>query len=77
MSSFPRSNSTSPRRPSATSSSRATEIPTVCPTCQSPEIATTAKSPDASSYWRCTSCGEIWNNARHHGAPVGVTRSWP
>jgi predicted Zn finger-like uncharacterized protein len=38
--------------------------PTTCPACQSSAIVTTEKKPDASSYWRCESCGEVWNDAR-------------
>jgi predicted Zn finger-like uncharacterized protein len=40
------------------------ETPVSCPSCASSSIVTTAKSPDANSYWRCKSCGEIWNGAR-------------
>ena len=50
-------------------------LPTACPSCQSPAIATTAKTPDANSYWRCAACGEIWNNARD-GARRGRGTSW-
>ena len=39
-------------------------IPTSCPACQSSTIVTTAKSPDADSYWRCEHCGEVWNASR-------------
>jgi predicted Zn finger-like uncharacterized protein len=38
--------------------------PTSCPSCQSPTIVTTAKIPDADSYWRCTQCGDVWNGSR-------------
>ena len=38
--------------------------PVSCPACQSSALVTTAKSPDAESYWRCKSCGEIWNVSR-------------
>jgi predicted Zn finger-like uncharacterized protein len=38
--------------------------PTTCPACQSSSIVTTEKKPDASSYWRCESCGEVWNDSR-------------
>ena len=38
--------------------------PASCPACQSTILVTTAKSPDADSYWRCTKCGEVWNDAR-------------
>ena len=38
--------------------------PAACPACQSSAIVTTEKKPDASSYWRCESCGEVWNDSR-------------
>ena len=38
--------------------------PVTCPACRSTSIVTTAKIPDADSYWRCTSCGEVWNASR-------------
>jgi transposase-like protein len=41
-----------------------TAIPTACPACRSNSIATTARNPDDSAYWRCGSCGEIWNASR-------------
>jgi len=37
--------------------------PAYCPACRSASIVTTAKIPDAESYWRCTKCGEVWNMA--------------
>ena len=49
-----------------------TDVPTRCPACRSSSITTTAKSPDTSSYWRCTSCGEIWNVSRRDGARPGA-----
>jgi predicted Zn finger-like uncharacterized protein len=48
--------------------------PASCPACASSSILTTAKIPDADSYWRCTSCGEVWNNSRRqngNGAGYG------
>ena len=48
------------------------DVPTRCPACRSSSITTTAKSPDTSSYWRCTSCGEIWNVSRRDGARPGA-----
>ena len=50
-------------------------LPTSCPKCQSTSITTSAKRPVAESYWRCESCGEIWNNGRRHEARPGV-RQW-
>ena len=38
--------------------------PIACPTCRSASITTTAKTPNADSYWRCESCGDVWNGAR-------------
>ena len=32
-----------------------------------------AKTPDTDSYWRCTSCGEMWNVARSR--PATAARS--
>jgi transposase-like protein len=38
--------------------------PTNCPQCGSTKVTTTAKPITASTYWRCESCGEIWNVGR-------------
>ena len=55
--------------------STSSTAPTTCPFCRSTSIVTTAKSPDADSYYRCTTCGEIWNAARYEtGSRDG--RSW-
>jgi transposase-like protein len=43
-------------------------LPTSCPTCSSTSIATTAKTPDSLSYWRCNSCGEVWNGSRRQAS---------
>ncbi len=54
--------------------------PTGCPACASAQITTTAKTPDANSYWRCTACGEVWNMSRRKtqqaalGADVALNR---
>jgi transposase-like protein len=57
------------------SSASASNAPTTCPACRSSSISTTAKNPDVSSYWRCGSCGEIWNAARRTDVRSGVN-SW-
>lgn len=57
------------------SSGPATNIPAFCPSCRSTEIVTTAKSPDSSSYWRCTKCGEVWNDSRFD-TPRPGRRQW-
>jgi transposase-like protein len=41
--------------------------PPVCPTCGSKKVSTTSKRVDASTYWRCGTCGEIWNVERSRG----------
>jgi predicted Zn finger-like uncharacterized protein len=38
--------------------------PASCPSCTSADIVSTAKIPDANSYWRCSNCGEVWNPGR-------------
>jgi predicted Zn finger-like uncharacterized protein len=48
--------------------------PSFCPTCRSSSIVTTAKVPDAGSYWRCTTCGEIWNAQRSKDIRPGRQR---
>jgi transposase-like protein len=53
-------------------STGAVTIPTVCPACQSRSITTTARTPDESTYWRCDSCGEIWNVSRRDAGATGV-----
>ena len=49
--------------------------PAKCPHCSSPEITTTSKVIDASTYWRCLACGEVWNlNRREPSSPFGFRR---
>jgi predicted Zn finger-like uncharacterized protein len=50
-------------------------VPASCPACRSSSIVTTAKIPDADSYWRCASCGEIWNDLRRQTPQYGA-RGW-
>jgi transposase-like protein len=38
--------------------------PTACPACRARDVMTTSKTVSAESYWRCVSCGEVWNVAR-------------
>jgi hypothetical protein len=38
--------------------------PVSCPFCLSPDLTTTSKLIDESTYWRCTACGQIWNPGR-------------
>jgi transcription elongation factor Elf1 len=42
--------------------------PKACPFCNSVDVATTSKTVNVSTYWRCSACGEIWNAGRvQHG----------
>ncbi len=38
---------------------------TRCPSCGGKDLTTASKATDAAPYWRCLSCGEVWNLARH------------
>ena len=50
------------------------EAPTRCPSCGARDVVTTSKVVDASSYWRCGACGEVWNVARQREASRYVGR---
>ena len=54
-----REQATSRRRPS-----RRPEAPASCPFCQSFKVKTATEKVDASTYWRCETCGEMWNVGR-------------
>ena len=43
---------------------RQVTAPTSCPFCRSLHLTTTSKTIDESTYWRCVTCGEIWNPGR-------------
>ena len=38
--------------------------PARCPSCRSLDLVTTSKSVTADAYWRCCTCGEVWNAGR-------------
>ena len=41
------------------------QTPRACPTCGSSDMVTTTnKTITIESYWRCLSCGEMWNPSR-------------
>ena len=40
------------------------DAPLTCPSCASVRLTTASKTINASTYWRCTACGEVWNVAR-------------
>jgi len=35
-----------------------------CPFCRSQEVSTTSKAITDATYWRCSTCGQIWNQSR-------------
>jgi transposase-like protein len=41
-----------------------TAAPVSCPYCRSKELTTASKTVTSASYWRCLTCGEIWNVER-------------
>ena len=42
--------------------------PPACPFCRSTTVSTTNKAVTASTYWRCATCGQIWNSNRLQNA---------
>jgi transposase-like protein len=60
-------------------SNSGTTPPVVCPVCRSPEPVTSSKTIDASTYWRCLKCGEMWNVGRRQtggGYRPPPSRAW-
>ena len=39
-------------------------VPDACPFCKSQDVKTTSKEVNASTYWRCGTCGQVWNAGR-------------
>jgi len=35
-----------------------------CPSCRSVDVVTTNRDKNETAYWRCNSCGDIWNPSR-------------
>jgi transposase-like protein len=51
------------------------QAPGKCPQCGGRQLTTTSKRVDRNSYWRCLSCGEVWNSNRHEpGQRFGFRR---
>jgi transposase-like protein len=49
--------------------------PVRCPGCGGRELTTTDKAIDRNTYWRCLSCGEVWNlDRRDTGSRFGYRR---
>ena len=38
--------------------------PAPCPFCGSSKVRTASEKVDASTYWRCEACGQMWNVGR-------------
>jgi hypothetical protein len=38
--------------------------PATCPSCGSRDLTTVSKTVDVTTYWRCVTCGEVWNVSR-------------
>ncbi len=51
-------------KPDTGEATDATHAPSHCPACHSPNVVTASKVVTAASYWRCETCGEVWNVAR-------------
>jgi transposase-like protein len=47
-----------------------------CPQCRSIKTITTSKTSDATTYWRCLDCGEVWNAGRREAASKASRSSW-
>ena len=45
--------------------------PSGCPACQSPKVTSKSKVVSSETYWRCLSCGEVWNVGRRAAAHPG------
>ncbi len=49
--------------------------PAKCPHCGGRDLTTTSKIIDANTYWRCLTCGEVWNlDRRDTGSRFGLRR---
>jgi transposase-like protein len=54
--------------PHTTLSEKVSVAAAICPACGSANVQTTSKTVDASTYWRCRQCGEVWNILRRETA---------
>ena len=54
----------STRETNAGTNSAGAIAPSTCPSCKSAVIKTMSKAPNADSYWRCETCGDVWNDSR-------------
>jgi transposase-like protein len=49
----------------------------MCPACRASNVTTTSKTVSAETYWRCVSCGEVWNVARRETSNSRGSGRWP
>ena len=56
---------------------REPKAPSACPACGSRDMTTTSKAVTVESYWRCVSCGEVWNQTRREASHAGRSRWFP
>lgn len=53
----------------------AAQPPAKCPNCGGRDMTTRSKVIDRNTYWRCVTCGEIWNlDRRDIRSPFGFRR---
>jgi transcription elongation factor Elf1 len=50
--------------PFPATSKSAAQKPATCPFCRSEAVSTTSKTISDTTYWRCGTCGQIWNQSR-------------
>jgi hypothetical protein len=50
--------------------------PEACPFCESKAVGTRDKAITISTYWRCQSCGEMWNPQRLERTTLPPRRGW-
>lgn len=50
--------------------------PSACPACRSSDITTMSKVVTPESYWRCRTCGEVWNVARRNPSRYSTPGSY-
>ena len=66
-----------PDRTGQQEAAKAPKSPSTCPACGSREMTTTSKAVSDESYWRCVSCGEVWNHSRRETTHAGRSRWFP
>ncbi len=47
-----------------------------CPACRSADVTTASKVVTVETYWRCVTCGEVWNVMRRESSRDMPSGSW-